>query len=167
MTVKQKQCLLCYLGYYTGQIDGLWGPKSEAALKAFCDVHGTEENLKKAVAEDDWWRSIRYFSPEEFACKCKTYCGGYPAQMERRAVELAEQARVHFGKPGTVVSGLRCGEWNRLQGGVKNSRHLRGKAVDLRIRGINAKDLLMYLQKQPGVRYAYAINDTNVHFDID
>lgn len=87
--------------------------------------------------------------------------------MERRAVELAEQARVHFGKPGIVVSGLRCTEWNRIQGGVANSCHLRGKAVDLRIQGVKAKDLLSYLQKQPGIRYAYAINDTNVHFDIE
>ena len=35
MTIKQKQCLLCYLGYYTGQIDGIWGPKSETAAAEF------------------------------------------------------------------------------------------------------------------------------------
>ena len=166
MTVKQKQCLLCYLGYYTGQIDGIWGPKSQNAMDAFCSVYGSEEELKKAVVEDDWWGRIRYFSPEEFACKCKTYCNGHPSKMERRVVELAEQARVHFGKPAIVVSGLRCQEWNRIQGGVSNSRHLCGKAVDLRIQGIKAKDLLAYIQKQQGVRYAYAINDTNIHFDV-
>ncbi|MGM9548963.1 MAG: peptidoglycan-binding protein [Faecousia sp.] len=25
MTVKQKQCLLAYLGYDTGGVDGIWG----------------------------------------------------------------------------------------------------------------------------------------------
>ena len=35
MTVKQKQCLLAYLGYYTGAIDGIWGEKSRAATEAF------------------------------------------------------------------------------------------------------------------------------------
>lgn len=35
MTIKQKQCLLAYLGYYTGEIDGLWGPKSQEATEAF------------------------------------------------------------------------------------------------------------------------------------
>ena len=167
MTVRQKQCLLCYLGYYNGQIDGIWGQKSQRAMEAFCQIHGSEDALKRAVAEEEWWGSIRYFTPAEFACKCGKYCNGYPAQMERRAVELAEQARLYFGKPGIIVSGLRCKQHNSAVGGVVNSRHLCGKAVDLRIQGVKAIDLLTYLQTQPGVRYAYAINGTNVHFDID
>jgi len=65
-----------------------------------------------------------------------------------------------------VVSGLRCREWNRLQGGVENSQHMYGEAVDLKIQGITAAELLSYIRNQPGVRYAYAINETNVHFDI-
>ena len=166
MTIKQKQCLLMFLGYYNGTIDGIWGPKSEAAMRAFCDVYGTEEALRKAVAEDDWWKDIRHFTREEFACKCGKFCEGYPAQMQRRVVELADGARIHFGKPGIVVSGLRCKEWNRLQGGVENSQHMYGEAVDLKIQGVTSGELLAYIQKQPGVRYAYAINETNVHFDI-
>lgn len=35
MTVKQKQCLLAYLGYYAGEIDGLWGPMTQQATEAF------------------------------------------------------------------------------------------------------------------------------------
>lgn len=35
MTAKQKQCLLTYLGYDTGGVDGLWGDKSRRATKAF------------------------------------------------------------------------------------------------------------------------------------
>lgn len=35
MTVKQKQNLLAYLGYYTGEIDGLWGAQSQQATEAF------------------------------------------------------------------------------------------------------------------------------------
>lgn len=35
MTVFQKQCLLAYLGYYDGQIDGKWGPLTQAATEAF------------------------------------------------------------------------------------------------------------------------------------
>ena len=166
MTVKQKQCLLMFLGYYDGEVDGIWGPKSEAALNAFLEVYGTEDALRKAVAEDDQWRGICYYTREEFACKCGRFCDGYPAQMQRRVLELADGAREFFGKPGIVVSGLRCKEWNRLQGGVENSQHMYGEAVDLKILGISAGELLAYIQKQPGVRYAYAINETNVHFDI-
>lgn len=40
MTVKQQQCLLAYLGYYTGQIDGQWGGMSTAACMAFQADYG-------------------------------------------------------------------------------------------------------------------------------
>ena len=40
MTAKQKQCLLAYLGYYTGQIDGQWGSLSTAACRAFQADYG-------------------------------------------------------------------------------------------------------------------------------
>ena len=170
MTVCQKQCLLCYLGYYGGKIDGIWGPQSQMALEMFRNAYGVgesvEEALRKAVAEDNWWNHIRFFTPEEFACKCGKYCNGYPNAMQRRVVELADGARAHFGKPGIVVSGLRCQAHNIAVGGVENSQHMYGEAVDLRIQGVTAKNLLDYILKQPDVRYAYAINDTNVHFDI-
>lgn len=33
MTVKQKQCLLTFLGYNTGGVDGIWGSRSQHALE--------------------------------------------------------------------------------------------------------------------------------------
>ena len=35
MTNTQKQCLLTYLGYDTGGVDGLWGDKSRQATADF------------------------------------------------------------------------------------------------------------------------------------
>ncbi|MGM9585167.1 MAG: D-Ala-D-Ala carboxypeptidase family metallohydrolase [Faecousia sp.] len=35
MTMEQKQCLLRYLGYYKGEIDGSWGEKSQLATIDF------------------------------------------------------------------------------------------------------------------------------------
>lgn len=176
MTIEQKQCLLRYLGYYSGSIDGIWGSQSQAATIAFqrkqnLTVDGmfsseTEAAVKKAISEENWWDSIPHFKREEFACKCGRYCNGYPAEMQRALVELAEDARTHFGAPATVVSGLRCKQHNANVGGVANSQHMYGEAVDLRIAGVSAGDLLAYIRTRPGVRYAYQINDTNVHFDI-
>lgn len=40
MTIKQKQCLLAYLGYYKIEIDGIWGSHSTAATKAFQKAYG-------------------------------------------------------------------------------------------------------------------------------
>lgn len=170
MTIKQKQCLLCYLGFYTGAIDGIWGPKSEAALKEFREAYRVSgeygEALIKAVAEDDWWSRIRHFTRAEFACKCGVHCDGYPAEIRRELAELADDIRAHFEKPAIVISGLRCEQHNADVGGVANSQHIYGEAVDLKIPGVSAGELVDYIRLLPGVRYVYAINDTNVHFDI-
>ena len=65
-----------------------------------------------------------------------------------------------------MVSGLRCRIHNVNEGGVANSRHMYGQAVDLCIRGVSGDALLAFMQAQPEIRYAYKINFTNVHFDI-
>lgn len=190
MTIKQIQCLLAYLGFYIGEVDGIWGEKSLDATISFQDDFGlpvdgivgeqTEKALKHAVAfgmptyetEDepengDYPDDVEFFDENEFDCKCGgKYCDGRPARMKPAVVRLADGARRHFGRPGYVVSGLRCKEWNRIQGGVANSQHMYGEAVDLQIQGVSADELLAYIQKQPGVRYAYKINNTNVHFAI-
>lgn len=187
MTIKQKQHLLAYLGYYVGTVDGVWGELSRVSCRQFQKdffqrdemVDGicgdnTEKALKHAVAygmpakNTNWWDDIKYFKRTEFKCKCGgKYCNGYPAEMKEKVVRVADGARAHFGAEGTVISGLRCEVHNANEGGVANSRHKSGKAIDLRIKGVSADKLLAYVQKQPGIRYAYKINSTNVHFDID
>ena len=230
MTIKQKQWQLYYLGYYGGEIDGIWGTKSKAATVCFQKDNGldadgifgpltiakskevitaiqkaitdgkiaidglagletkdatiqwqaeydltpdgiagvkTRAKIQEVADEVDWWADIRYFVPKEFACKCGRYCDGYPAQMQRSVVELADRAREALKGPGFVSSGLRCPQHNANVGGVSNSRHLNGKAVDLRIEGKSAKQTLAWAQKQPEVRYAYAIDANYVHLDVE
>lgn len=182
MTVKQKQCLLCYLGYYTGAIDGIWGNASEAAAKQFQQENDLAEDgafgrdsqekilevIQSFDGDQDWWKTIRWWKREEFRCRCGgKYCDGFPAEPKQELVELADQVRTHFGRPGIPSSGLRCAKHNAACGGVANSRHLSGKALDFRIRGIGAKETLGYIRTLPGVRYAYAIDGNYVHMDID
>lgn len=184
MTVIQAQCLLTYLGYDPGPVDGVPGEKTAGALSRFQKDAGlppegrvspeTEQALKRWVSEgrtkpeaEDWWQGIRYFRREEFRCKCGgRYCDGYPAEMQRAVVEIADAARAHFGRPGHVVSGLRCQRWNEHEGGVSNSQHMYGEAIDLRIEGVDSERLRQFVSAQPGHRYSYCINSTNVHFDI-
>lgn len=181
MTNKQKQHLLGYLGYYSGTVDGIWGPLSRQAARQFQQDWNLEteeefgtESQEKIVAliasgeDGNWWEKIRYFSREEFRCRCGgTYCGGFPAEPERALVELADQVREHFDSPAMVSSGLRCVRHNGICGGVTNSRHLSGKAMDFRIRGISGEKTLAYIRTLSGVRYAYAIDDAYVHMDIE
>ena len=182
MTHRQKQCLLCYLGYYTGAIDGLWGSGSQSAAKQFQRENGLAEDadfgteseakilalIVSGETEEDWWNGIRHWKREEFRCRCGgKYCDGFPAEPQRKLVELADAVRSHFGSPGIPSSGLRCGKHNALCGGVKNSRHLCGKALDFRIQGRTALQTLAYVRSLPGVRYAYAIDGNYVHMDIE
>lgn len=187
MTVKQVQNLLAYHDIYKGIVDGLWGPITEKAVRDFQKAFGlevdgivgkaTEDALRHSVAygmpEVDgdtvsgWWDEIEYFTREELRCKCGgKYCDGFPAEPQEMTVRLADRARKHFGSPAHNVSFLRCREWNRLQGGVSNSQHMYGEAMDIRIDGVTADQLLAFFQAQPEVRYSYKINGTNVHFDI-
>lgn len=175
MTDYQKQCLLEYLGYDCGGVDGVWGEKSRAAAAAFQREHGLEadgifgEATREKILEvisGGWWRSIRYFQKQEFACKCGA-CGGFPAQPQERLVRIAENVRSHFGEAALVSSGVRCKEHNAAVGGVTNSRHLTGKAMDFRINGKSSGEVLNYVNQQTGIRYAYAIDAQYVHMDVE
>lgn len=115
---------------------------------------------------ESWWDEIEYFTREEFKCKCGgRYCNGYPAEMKEAVVRIANNARKHFGRAGHIISGLRCQIHNANEGGVANSQHMYGEAIDLRIDGTNADQLLAFIKTQSH-RYAYKINGTNVHVDI-
>lgn len=165
--------------------DGLAGPSTMNATKVYQAMKGLPEtgfatkDVRDMIIEDypekivtpettgNWWDSIEFFDREEFKCKCGgKHCNGYPTEMKKDVVVIADLARKHFGAPGHVVSGLRCKIHNSKEGGVVNSQHMYGEAIDLRIDGVTADQLLAFVNKQRGVRYAYKINSTNVHFDI-
>lgn len=191
MTNKQIQNLLAYLGYYVGNIDGIWGTLSETAMNAFkadfkgLDVPNMPENapekaLKHAVAYDlfktepveektgTFWDEIEYFDRSEFKCKCGgKYCNGYPAEPDERMVRTVDQLRKNLGVPVTIISGLRCKTWNAIQDGVSNSQHMYGEAADIYAKGVSQSRVESELDKIGGVRYHYAIKDSNnVHFDV-
>ena len=187
MTVKQIQHLLAYLGYYSAVADGIWGSRSSAAASRFQQDYGgltvdgvagarTQEALKQAVAngmpekqrDGSFWKHIRYWDREEFRCRCGgKYCNGFPAEPDKTLVELAEDLRAKAGKPAHASSGLRCVLWNERQGGVSNSRHLTGKALDFSIEGLSGQDLLSLAQSDPRTRYAYIIDGGWVHVDVE
>lgn len=188
MTVAQKQCLLKYLGYYVGNVDGKWGQLSSVACKAFQKDYfqddkkadgicgnETEKALKHAVAygmpakaaeevkSGDFWDDIKYFRKAEFVCRCG--CGA--DKMEEKLIKAADKVRGHFNAPANVTSGRRCTKHNANVGGVSNSRHLSGKAMDFSISGFSASSVLDYVQKLPEIRYAYAIDSQHIHMDIN
>lgn len=190
MTVKQIQCLLACLGYYEGDIDGVWGTQSETATREFQSDFGgitvdgiagetTQKALRHAVCygiekaetpseetSGSFWDEIDHFEKIEFACKCGK-CGGFPQEPKEKLIRVAEAVRKHFNQPVTVSSGVRCVTHNARVGGVSNSRHLSGKAMDFCVRGQTAKAVLAYVSTFADIRYSYAIDGSFVHMDIE
>ena len=182
MTVKQKQHLLAYLGFYTAEADGIWGDRSKEATVAFQTrymghadgIFGaeTEKCIRQIIANeektDSVWDQVRYFRRKEFCCTCcGRGCDGFPAEPDEQLVRNAESARIHFGAVADVSSGVRCKLRNgELPGSAANSLHLQGKAMDFRVRGIPAKVLCDYVKTLPQVDEAYAIDEQFVHMGV-
>lgn len=72
---------------------------------------------------------MTYFKPEEFACKCG--CGFIA--MDDELIKDLDIIREVLKKPLIIDSGCRCEKRNKDMGGKKDSDHLAGKAVDVRV----------------------------------
>ena len=159
MNTRQIQDSLDLLGYGPISNDGALGPATREAVKKFQRQEGlsddgipgpiTEAKLLDAVAAGrvykpqettskppgktgTFWDDIEFFTRDEFRCKCGgRYCNGFPAEMSEDTVRCADEIRRRAGVPLRVNSGLRCDRWNAIQGGVKNSNHRTGHAVDM------------------------------------
>lgn len=158
MTTLQIQHLLAYLGYDPGDCDGVMGRNTQAAVRRFQADYGltadgdpgsaTQKMLIGAVAgtaakvdrpaqtgqakTGTFWDEIKYFTRSEFKCQCGgRYCNGYPAEPAEETVRMADEIRKRVGVPLTVNSGARCKQHNANVGGVSNSLHTTGQAVDL------------------------------------
>lgn len=194
MTIKQKQHLLAYLGYYVGNVDGIWGTLSETAMNAFkadfkgLDVPNMPENapekaLKHAVAYDllktepvkdkngTFWDEIEYFKREEFRCQCKgKYCNGFPVEPQEKLVRTVDEIRRRLGVPVTIVesggSGVRCEIHNRNVGGVENSDHKTGNAADLHS-GKSPEEMARVAEEVMGKTGQIGIYSWGIHVGIN
>ena len=158
MTTRQVQNLLDYLGYPVGVPDGITGSQTRQAVKLFqaaerlkADGDPGQETQTALLAEvaagrmytpaktenakaGTFWDEIKYFRRAEFRCQCGgKYCNGFPAEMAEETVRLADEIRRRAGVPLNVNSGVRCKQHNADPnvGGVWNSLHLTGQAIDL------------------------------------
>lgn len=198
MTLKQKQALLAYLGYYVGPLDGLWGDMSHLATEAFqrdyqLTVDGifgaaTEKRILEVVASGeeptqqpqtapetggaaDWWKEIRYFTPEEpnICCPCPR-CAGKREYPTEALMKTADSIREELG-PMVPSSVRRCQAHNdELSGSAKNSRHIIGKAMDFSATKSTPAQIEACLARRKAsgeIRYWYRMSSGWYHFDIE
>ena len=193
MTVKKIQLLLLALGYDPGQADNIAGKQTQAAVRAFQRDWGitqdgiagrdTQGALRKAISDDwqkpensealpqektgTWWDEIRYFTRSDpyIGCSCGEG-GGFPAEPAEKLRRLADAVREDAGRPLVPTSTLRCKAHNAAVGGVWNSRHLLGHAMDFCIPGMTAQQILQLVRAHRETFYSYAIDESHVHMDV-
>ncbi len=83
-----------------------------------------------------------HFRVREFACQD----GSNIVLVSDKLINVLEQIREHFGKPVVVTSGYRTPDWNKEVGGVVNSEHLFGTAADIRVEGVEPKEVAKYAE---------------------
>lgn len=196
MTVKQRQALLTYLGYYAGALDGDWGKGSRAGCQAFQRDYGltadglggpvTDKTLVGAVAGTvvpvrkpqsgqeaadlpDWWKDIRYFKRTEFRCPCPR-CGGFPVEPDEKLVRTVDEIRRRLGRPIGIVdsggSGVRCPAHNAEVGGVANSEHLYGRAADLHCSSATPAQMKAVAEAVMGASGGIGLYSWGIHVDV-
>ena len=172
LSVKTRQKYLKELGFYDGKIDGKWGDKCRKATLALQKKYFSRKKDQDGVYGNDTdillrsaynCRDLKYFKLTEFKCKCGgKYCTGYPAVLSRSLVtKLDKTLRPKYGAM-SIISGMRCKRWNVIQGGVSNSEHTKGKAVDFQCtesrKGSHARNnIIKYCKKH----FSYSYGNTS------
>jgi uncharacterized protein YcbK (DUF882 family) len=77
------------------------------------------------------------FRRGEFACQCG--CGFADISME--LVGELQRLRDHLGIGISILSGCRCAKHNAAVGGAAHSQHVLGRAADIRIWSLNARQM--------------------------
>jgi uncharacterized protein YcbK (DUF882 family) len=76
-----------------------------------------------------------HFDTSEFACSCGCGYGTREGDVSENLIDLLEEMRYEYG-PIRLTSGCRCAQHNAAVGGVANSAHTRGTAVDIFCSGL-------------------------------
>ncbi len=105
--------------------------------------------------------NIKHFKHYEFDCP---HCG--KLFISEKLLLLLNELRERINKPLIITSGFRCIEYNRRIGGVPNSAHTKGLAVDIACETSTDRFYIVSFATQLGFR-RIGINKRFIHLDID
>lgn len=169
--VKQLQQRLFIIGYKPGTADGIFGEKTRQAVISFQTDAGLSAD---GIVGKDTWTALEKikiyslketgsknitanFKVKEFACKD----GSDTIIIHEDFVQKLQQIRNHFGRAVNINSAYRTREHNKREGGSSNSYHIKGRAFDLAIKGVNPNDMARYAQSigiNGIIRYPWGIH---------
>lgn len=80
-------------------------------------------------------------------------------------VYCLQPIRDKLNKPMIISSGYRCEELNNKIGGVKNSQHTKGQAVDFKVNGMTAREVIDFIVDN-GFEFDQLINEYDMWVHI-
>ena len=86
----------------------------------------------------------KYFVSTEMDCHGSGCCS--KTLINPQLIEYLNQIREHFNSPVTISSGYRCTVHNSRVGGATGSRHTKGDAADIIVKGYNPKEVAQYAE---------------------
>lgn len=171
LNLKTRQKYLKELGLYKGEVDNSEGSLTKKAYRALQDKYFIRKKDKDGIYGKNTdillqsaynCRKAKYFKLSEFKCGCKgNNCTGYPTVIKQSLVSNLDTLRKKYDNPITITSGLRCTVYNRKVGGVSNSEHTKGRAVDIYIAGGQSSthkkrtEIVDYWDTLANSKYAY------------
>lgn len=111
------------------------------------------------------------FTTDEFKCRCGCGFGSKEEDIDARLIQKLNMIRRLLDKPMNVVSGARCKEYNKKEGGVPDSAHLpheatgQCRAVDVLMTNSLERFNLIDLALKVGFK-RIGIADTFIHLDV-
>lgn len=96
-----------------------------------------------SLADDGNKKLSEHFTLREFACRD----GSDGVKVDSKLLELLEKIRSRFGSPVTITSAYRTAAYNKKVGGAAQSRHLTGKAADIRVEGASFREVAVCAQE--------------------
>ena len=85
-----------------------------------------------------------YFTSNEFDCHGSGCCSSTLINPE--LVKYLQKIREHFNAPITITSGYRCLTHNSRVGGATGSRHTKGDAADIVVKGVAPREVAKYAE---------------------
>ena len=108
------------------------------------------------------WDVVRHFENDEFTCRCGCDNNG----ISKPLVLMLDDARELAQIPFKINSGFRCLKHNEKIGGVKDSSHCKGLAVDIACNDDKRRFFIVSALISVGFK-RILIYDTFIHVDID
>ncbi|MGI6168715.1 MAG: peptidoglycan-binding protein [Christensenellales bacterium] len=145
--VRTLQTQLNQLGFTCGKVDGVFGMRTEAAVRAYQRVRGL---VVDGIVGPKTWGALgaeststepgtAHFKLSEFHCKDGTKVPREYYGNVRRLMDELERIRAVWGKPIMIRSSYRTLAWNRAQGNTTDhSQHLTANAADIVVQGVPA-----------------------------